>query len=425
MTILKIDKSYVYNIIDNFKKSTLYFGGSVVQLLLSLYTSPIFARHLEAEEFAIIGYFRSLTAFLLPLTLLNLTHYYLMHYYRQGESENRKMLSNLISFLTISNMFVLPLSYILIWIFFKVSNVEFPFYPFTIIILITLLLDIYKAFILLEFRITKRALAYFLFSSSITVLGILTSLVYVVWFDWGAVGRMAGVLLPQFIIIASLIFWVRRNYKFKIDFQKVKYALRFSTPMIISAYFYIPIENIDKIYLERIGNYDELGYYSIGYNIANYMGMAATALGQAFEPDFIKYIAKKNKKKFFLNAVVFTGALVLMTIVFILFSEKIVEYLTSGRYTRAFKYANLTAIAILIIKIAGIGDAAILAFQKPKFMLINNIITGAFALVIYKICINRWEFLGANIGFISVASVYLLTVSVLILFRNSKLLVRF
>ncbi len=410
----------INKIIPNIINAFLYFGGSLIQLGIALFSSPIFARHLSPEQFATIGYFRSLGTFIVPLTLLNFTHYYQMQYFRQGASDNKKLFANLISFLTLSNAVILIVSYGAIALYFKMANVNFTLWPFAAILIFSLFLDFYRSFILLEFRISKKAFKYFLVHSFIAVFGVLFSLLFVVYFKWGAAGRMSGILVPQFIVILLLFYFARKSFKFKIDFGVIKESFKFSYPMLISAYFYIPISNIDKIFIERLGDIKELGFYMIGFNIASYFDTAAKSLGAAFEPDFINYIVHKNQKKLFIKGAAFASLLILMTVVFAFLSESIVDFLTSGRYTRAYSYANLHVIAILFMNLSGISNAALIALKKPKLMLLANIISGGMGIFIYKITIDYWGIIGACYGRILISIVYFVSMLLVVLLRKRE-----
>lgn len=104
----------------------------------------------------------------------------------------------------------------------------------------------------------------------------------------GAEGRMLGQTLSILFlgILAIYIFIKKRSYKvnFNIDFSAVKKALKFCMPLILGSYLYYPVNNIDKIFLERIGDIQEFGYYNLGSSIAGHFGTFFITPYMAFEP---------------------------------------------------------------------------------------------------------------------------------------------
>ncbi len=401
--------------LPTFKNAFLYFGGSIIQLFIGIFTSPIFARNLSAEEFGILGYYNSLASIILPSTILSLQVYYIMKYFRQNEEENKQLFSTLIIFLSIFNILGLSAVYGVLYGYFTLRNVSVPFFPYSAILLISMFLEVHKTFALIDFRVRKKAFSYFILVTSFGIINVGTALLLVVKFNGGAAGRMAGSLIASFILTVYIVYYFRHSLHFKLNLKLVYDGLRFSFPMIISAYFYLPMANLDRILLERLDNISELGYYSIGFNIANYLNVAAKSLMTAFEPDLIKYIIAKNTAKFILSCFVYAISLLFITAVFLLVSKPLVDFLTSGRYTRAYIYANYGAVTFLIMNLGSIPNTFILALQKSKYMLYINIIAGIIGLLVYKLFIARWQFIGGSYARIIVAFTYLLTISIFIL----------
>jgi O-antigen/teichoic acid export membrane protein len=396
-------------LIPTFGNAFLYFGGSFIQLIVAIFTSPIFARNLSAEEFGILGYFLSVKQFVFPLTTMSLTFFYLFKYFKQDNQENRKLLSNIILFLTYANIIVLCISTGVLYSYFKLAKVDIPFSPFALIMLITLFLEVYKTFLLIDLKLKKAAFTYFIYTALLAVLNIAIGLLFVVVFQWGAAGRMLGSLVA--LIMVSLIFIRQFNItlKIKLDVKLIKKGLWWASPMILSAYFYLPMANIDRVLLAALKDTTELGYYSIGANIAGYLGTAAGALLSAFQPDFYKFVAKSNKPKFFMYAGTFVVITAIITVLFFLVSEYIVDFLTSGRYTRAYVYANYFAVSIFIMNLSQITNIILIALGKSRFQLYINIIAGSIGFVLYKYFINHYGFMGGNYGRIAIACLYLVT----------------
>lgn len=378
----------------------LYFGGSFIQLIAGIFTQPIFSRYLEATDFAIIGYFTSITLFFLPLSNLSLTSYYLMRYFRQTEDQNKVTLSNILNFLTMTNLIVIVVAYGILFWYFTALRVEFDLFPFAMITLLSMVFDIHKTFFLIDCRIKKKGWTYFFVSVVAIFFNIGFSLYYVVTLHGGAAGKLAGPLTSHIIVAVLVVYMLSKinNYRlsYKFSFHEIKTALLYSFPLILSAYAYFPIQNIDKIYLERLNNPDEFGFYNIGFMLSTYLSTLTVALFQGFEPDIYKFIVKNNSKKFIAFSFIYIALIALLIAFFILFSRPIADYLTAGRYTRAFVYANYNVIAVLLMRIAGLFNVVLKAREKTKSLLYVNLTVGIVSLIVYKLFILRWGFFGAN-----------------------------
>lgn len=415
-TINEVKKYY-----PTFRNAFFYFGGSIIQMMIGLITSPIFARNLEASDFATIGYFQSLQSIALPLSTLSLNFYYLMRYFRETDERNLRNFSNILVFLSLSNTLLVTANFLIVFIYFKVAHVSIPLTPYVFIMLSTLFFEVYKMFALLDFKIKKKALSYFIMSACYAVLNVLLGLLFVVHYQGGASGRMLGTALATFIIAVSFIFLYRKKLSFKLDIPLIREGLKYAFPMLLSAYAYIPLTNIDRLFVERLNNINEMGLYNIGISMAAYLGILGHALGKAFEPDFFKFVIANDRKSFFKHALFYICTMFIASVLFLSFSRYIVAYLTSGRYTIAYKYANFNVIALFIMNIASITNVIILALQKTKYMLIINLLTGIMGICIYSLLVGNFGFQGGNYSKILIALIYIILQATFIYYRNCKL----
>ena len=409
-------KSFRLNLISSdLKKNILtsfyYFGGSFVGLLLGVFTQPIFSRHLEPWDFAVMGYYNAIQTFFIPLFSLNFTYYYLSSYWDKNIVEGKSLSFHLNS-LNITNTVMAFVTYISVIFYFKVAKVSFPVYPFTILIIINLLIEKYKAYYLLHCRINKIGLNYFIFTVLHVLLNTGLGLFFVVVLNGGAEGRMLGQTLSILLlgIVAVYIFIRKGNYKvsFRIDFIAVKKALKFCLPLILSNYLYYPVSNIDKIFLENVGNTEEFGYYNLGSTIAGYFGTFFITLYMAFEPDFYKFTSERKIKEYSSLAFIYIAILAVVTIFSIFASIYIVAFLTSNRYIEATKYVNIIVVSMCLYSIGDIFQQLFNSLKVNNLTLIRNSIMAILSIAAYLFFIKKMEFIGAAWARVFIFSAYIL-----------------
>jgi O-antigen/teichoic acid export membrane protein len=411
--ILEFIKSGVF---VNLRNSFLYFGGSIVQMFIAIFTSPIFAKHLEPSDFAIIGYYGSVSAFFFPLFYLALNQYYLINYFKQNEEENRKALNSIILFLTITSSSIYIIGVAAIYFYFVLTHVEIPIFPFCFIILGSLFFDIYRTFLLIDLKIKKEALKYFLVSLVFVVLNTSLSLLFVVKMNMGATGKLLGVLVIQGIIAFYAVKALKIKFKGGLDMSFIKKAAPRMSILLISSYIFFPIVNLDRILLERLKNVYELGFYSVGLNLAVYFNTFTNALLQAFQPDFFKFSLERNTKKLLIYFGVFMSIILVFLITFLIFSPEITGFLTSHRYTRAYSYANYLSIGFAAMNVFYFLDSVIMAIGEPKKLLYIYTIGAICSIVIYIFNISKFGFFGATYAKIYISIV--LVIIQLLFLRN-------
>jgi O-antigen/teichoic acid export membrane protein len=370
----------------------------MVGLVVSLFTFPIFASYLSAIDFGTIGYFNSIKAFLISMFNLGMSNYFLMMYFRQKEKENKKTLFNILFYLSINNLIVVFLSLWVSKFFFQQFNISYSHNPYMAFILLTAFFETYKQFLLQQYRIRKQGGRFFFISALYPILNKALGLMMVVYWRFGAVGRMGGTCLSYVIMgIISLIL-LKPFVKVDFSFKKFISALKFSYPLVIASYFYMPINSIDKIVLERLKLPEEMGLYSIGMRISGFYLIAITALFKAYEPDIFASIIEFNKKKVIRNALEFTIIILIAFILLQMFMKPIISVLTNNKFNDSLSYARALSFANLILGISLIFNAGLLALKYAKLSAIVTSVMGISSIIIYPVFIKYNGYNGAIFG---------------------------
>lgn len=264
----------------------------------------------------------------------------------------------------------------------------------------------------------KKGFKYFLIRSSLPILNISLGLFFVVKMQWGANGRMGAIFIAQAII--GILAFKLLFQNFKINLSVVKDALKLGYPLVIVAMLQFPIQNIDRIFLERQNDIVNFGLYNIGMQMAGYLLLMGSALFQAFEPDFYKFGGQKKAGKFVLYALFVFGFLFVANFVFLVVSKPVIAFLTSGRYTEAYRYANLAIWGNFILMITYLLGIILISMNKTKIILYESILLAAIALIAFKTFIGKWSFNGALYAKIFINSTNVLLCIGIILFFISK-----
>ncbi len=208
--------------------------------------------------------------------------------------------------------------------------------------------------------------------------------------------------------------------KKKFDWKIFKSMLQFVWPLIIGAMLNFFTIGYDKIYLERLGNSNELGYYVVGAQIVGYIGVFRMAISNTFQPDIYKAIVNKNWKNASKYIAVVLTSNIVVVLGFIILAPYIIDLLTAGRYTYSTKYARILAYSQLTAAMYFIVSEISIVLGYTGIVLINKIIGVIFTIALYSYFISKWQFVGAAWG--QVASYIVLTVVsiIVLLFWDKK-----
>lgn len=344
-----------------------------------------------------------------------MTNFFLVKYYEK-DTDNGKNLFNILLFITVFNVLNSIFAFFLLRNIFTYFEINFPFHPYTLIILITAFFSPYSTFLLIYFRVRKEASKYFIYRLLTIIIGTSISLYLVIQFNMGATGKLIGLLFGQFII-GLLTFYILKEFLvFEFDKTLIIQALKFCYPLVLAAIVYYPIINLDRILLERLNNPIEFGLYSIGSTIANYLYMVGFSLYQAFEPDVFKFVVQRNYKKLFKYISTLIFGLVILHFGFILLSKPIIHILTAGRYTESYKYANLFSISFFFLVLFSFTTAIIKAFKNTKILFVINLIVGGLSFLIVTYFIDYWSFVGGALSRIALFLTLFILSSLVVLY---------
>lgn len=383
-------------IIPYIKSLGLYFTSSIFVALVGVLLNPLFAANLSHEDYAIIGYYSSFNLLLLPLLNFSLFSYYSRNYYFTPEDKrddlgNTILLSSI--FIGIISLFIFTSIF---YLFHRFTNNNFPFFPYAILTFVQVYVGNTASFYLLKLRITRKANKYALFSIINCLLTALFSLVLVIHYKYGATGKLLGTLITS--IIMSTYAFIHSITKFHIDKLILKNAIKFCTPLVISAIFWYFITGIDRVFLEQLDDTYSFGLYSVGFQMAGYLTIFYTTISNTFEPDIYQSIAEKNKRKLIAVIGLIIGFTALANITFIIFAPQIIGILTANRYIESATFAQILCIHNIAMACYYMVVKLLIGYGFVKQELYVRVSGALLSILMFYIIINKYQFIGAAWG---------------------------
>jgi O-antigen/teichoic acid export membrane protein len=384
---------FIKSFFDRFKDSLYYFGSSLIMLPIALFTTPIFARNLSAYDFSAIGYFGALMQIFTPLLSLSFYSYYMVDYHKRTDNENQKVLSSLVSFLLLSNIFIILFGYLGILLYLKLSNSEFSAYPLGLIVLVTGYFAIGKGFWLLKLRFDKKAFDYFIISTISALIGIGLGILFVSLFKMGAAGKLIPLALIE--IIAMIIFLRKYLVSLKFDMKIIRNAFLLGLPIILESLLNLPVLAFDRLVVEKINNVNEFALYNIGFSFSGYLFTFGSSLLMAFEPEVFKMISYGHKKDVIKMFFGFVFIMLFVNTSFLLVSKPMINFLTAGRYSGSVLYANNFIFSQSLLLFTYFIGFIATALRLTRIELIIKIFISLLSIFLIISLVGKYSFMGA------------------------------
>ncbi len=176
------------------------------------------------------------------------------------------------------------------------------------------------------------------------------------------------------------------------------------------AFMYLAISvnlRVDRVLIERLAGPGQLGLYALADNVGGLMAVVPLALGRSVYPEICKRLESEDRfrsavRSSFRVAVAVVGLAVVALfaagpfLIRLVYGERFAE---SGPLLRVLLLGQLGATYGTILGVA------LLARSLQRAMMVANIVTGVFNLVLNLLVIPRWGALGA--AWVTVASYWM------------------
>jgi len=405
------------------KNIGIYFSASLIPMILSLAMNPLVALNMDPKDYAITGFYNSFNTLISPLIVFYMLHYYTKSFYEVNEEERLKLKATIFKGLIYFSGLLSILSFfgILCYIKFFNEQSKLPIYPYLLLSVFTLPLTGVYTLMLTDYKMKRDSRSYFRLSVSNGILSVLLILLFVVILKWGALGKMLAPFLTTFFFFLLCCWWNKDLFKIAIDFKLFRKVLIFCLPLTLAAMLGFFSQGYDRVFLERLGNVKEFGYYVVGFQMAAYLSVFGTAIGATFQPDIYESIVKRN----FLKTARIIGVILFITtiivLVFILFAPLLVKILTAGRYVLSTKYTQIIALSSITSMMYYSISQVTIALGKTKITLYNKILGSILTVWMFSFLISRYQFIGAAWGIVlSFVISFFGNVLLLFIFKTKK-----
>lgn len=393
----------IANKIVNYIQSIgLYFGASLIPMLLNLAINPLIAINMSPQDYAITGYYTSFSTLLSPLIVFYMLHYYTKRYFEVTEEQRVELRAILFKALIYFSSFIAILCLFGLIIYIKIFNKDstLPLMPYVAFTVLALPLTGIYSLLLVDLRMSRNSKSFFKISVTNGLLLVCLNLFFVVIVKWGAFGKLLAPLITNFLFFIWVCYKYRELFHFPFDKKQFNEIIKFCTPLTIAAMLGFFSNGYDRVFLERLGNVQELGYYVVGVQIAGYITIFQTALGSTFQPDIFQSIAERNYKKLAKISTLLIGGVTIIVIIFIVAAPLVIQILTAGRYMQSVKYTQIVAFSTITSAIYYTISQVTIALGKSYLTLFNKIITSICSIALFSMLINKYQFNGAAWGLV-------------------------
>jgi len=335
----------------NIKKQILsYSSVNILNAAVPFLLLPILTKYLSPSDYGLLSLIQLLMLVSLPIVLMNTHGLLTIEYSRLSFKDFQALLSTIIWVPTIGFLFLEAIFFI-----FEPYIIEYFHIPTSFVYLIPffVLLQAIPTIIPIIFQAKKEPFNFGKYKISMTILNVLLSLMFILYFMYGWEGRVYGIVgsFCVFTFVGFVILLKLDLLKLKFDKKMLRSALHFGLPLIPHSIVGIFLSMSDRIFLVNMLGEDSVGIYSVAFQISSAILIIMSSINQAWAPTLYEKLNKQPSFNEKINIVKTTykimASMILFTILFMLISPYIYDIFIDKRYYAAKDITIFISLAFL------------------------------------------------------------------------------
>jgi O-antigen/teichoic acid export membrane protein len=270
------------------RHSAIYGIGGVVSRVIALFLLPLYTAYLDPADLGAVGVVIALNAVLVTILRGGISSAFFRFYFDSAERARRLLVLRTSFWFTMASATAgLVAGLLLADPISTLVGVDDPR-------LVRAQMN-YEQLTAL-FRVEERSLAFLAASLANIAITVGATVLFVVVYEWGAVGVVAGNFTGTLAIYLALLGYRREQLGLQFDRPLLREMQRFGLPLVPAALALIALHFGDRFFLARLSDLAEVGRYELGARIASAMILLLTAFRTAW-PAFAYSIEDEDEAR--------------------------------------------------------------------------------------------------------------------------------
>jgi len=288
-----------------FKDSSIYALSSLLNSGISFLLLPVLTFYYDANEYGTYSLIMTIVVILGGLFYFGASSSYARFIYDQESKEHKiKIFSRTVNLSLVGGM-----AMILITIIFgkNLSYFLFESSDYFLHILLASISSVFGFFVSIlhvVFQFDKSPIKLLIISFIGITLNFLITYILLVYYDYGILAPILGILSCNILITFYLIYHYAKFYSLRIKINFDSNFLRFGLQSSIGGILFYLVDYSDRIMINRILSTDEVGIYSLGYKLGFIINIILVIpFSQAWAPIKMEFINDNRQNEFTSNII--------------------------------------------------------------------------------------------------------------------------
>lgn len=391
------------SLLFNLSKDTLIYGlGSLITRFMSFIAIPLFTSFLSPEEYGNVAIISLFNMFIIPLFMLGLDSSLGTCYFEsESITDKNKVLCSAITINLIAAFSIVIFGFLIKDILCEFINLPIVNSDLLFLSISGSAFVILSTTFMLRMQFENRSNYYAIFTIFSMLLNILFSYYSIVYLNYG----VKGIILGQVIGSASnclcfMIFYQFNDLRLNFDFKIINLLIKRGLFFIPSYYGIFFIVHSNKYIIESILGLNDLGIYSVGFNLGMVISVITSGFATSWFIFFMNYTNRQLEATeifpiIFIYYVFLTG---FICIIFYLFAKPVVLYFIDDKFHYSYKVVGIVAFANFIQIFFNLFLPGIYYNNHTKYISLILLFSALISIPINIVLITKYGIVGAAYG---------------------------
>lgn len=322
------------------KDSAIYGIGSILPKAVGFFLIPVYTRFLTPEDYGILS-LATMIATMASVGLMLGQNGSLTLFFRSSQADEdgdaglRSMLFSVVATVLTFGAVAMVL---LLWAGphvtpSLVSSERLTFRPYLETALWIAYLGVPLALLQAVNRARGQAKTHTIFQLASFAINVTATLYFIAALRQGAIGSLRGTLAASLALLPVALILLVREMRFSFSLSWLKRSLRFGLPLVPHYFAGWLLTFADRYMLERLSSTEEVGLYSLAYNVSMALSLVTGSLNQAWSPIYYD-LAGDDEQRGLLPRLttVYAAGVTVAAIAFLALSREMLMLLAAERY---------------------------------------------------------------------------------------------
>ena len=205
---------------------------------------------------------------------------------------------------------------------------------------------------------------------------------------WGGDKFLAVLLadaIASLVLSAAVLLLLRRRVEWTLRRDHLAYMARYALPLVPYMLGLTLLSQFDRVLIDRFHGSEATGLYSLSYNVGALLLMVATAILNAFNPQFFAALNQGDHDRVNGDARVIFALALVSTVAIVLFGQQGASLVLPARYAEGFALIPTVALGGLCFVVFQIWVRVLAYFHKTATISVITIVCAAL-----NISLNMW-----------------------------------